>query len=108
MSWEDILKGKVRPYKFHQYRNHTLEQLKELYISLAPINAQIGWEIEYRESNPSLSGKQPEQYNKIKNITDLLERMNIKINRENILGELIGTPTNADNEAIEYRLKEVA
>ena len=105
--WFSILKGKVRGYKFNKYRNYTLEQLKEWYEEGGIID-EIGIEIEYRESHPSLSGKQPEQYNKIRNITDLLERMNIKINRENILEELMGEPTNEDNEAIEYRLKEVA
>jgi hypothetical protein len=50
--------------------------------------------------------KKPPNYTKIKNITILLDRMNIKINRENILGELMGAPTNEDNKAIEYILGE--
>jgi len=50
--------------------------------------------------------KKPPNYTKIKNITILLDRMNIKINRENILEELMDKPTNEDNEAIEFILGE--
>mgnify|MGYP003666915693 CR=1 FL=1 len=51
--------------------------------------------------------RRPRNYNRIKNITVLLERKNIAINRENILEELMSAPTNDDNEAIEYVLNAI-
>jgi hypothetical protein len=49
----------------------------------------------------------PTNYNKIKEITLLLNGNNIPINRQSILEELVDFPTNKDNEAIEFVLREM-
>jgi DNA-directed RNA polymerase specialized sigma subunit len=48
----------------------------------------------------------PENYDKIEAIVDFLKKNNKHINRQNILEELVGLPTNEDNEAIEFILGE--
>jgi hypothetical protein len=48
----------------------------------------------------------PENYDKIEAIVDFLKKNNKYINRQNILEELVGLPTNEDNQAIEFILGE--
>lgn len=48
--------------------------------------------------------KRPENYNKIFNYIDYLEKNNIPVNQQSILEELGEPPTIEDNEAIEYFL----
>ena len=103
MTWFGIIKG-LTPYE--KRRNRTL---------ITPLTDEWGRPLFGQRTGGAFSRKEwkeniktrPTNYNKINNIAVLLNRHNIPINRQSILEELVDFPTNDDNEAIEFVLREM-